>query len=143
MLQEFLQKKEKEEKMMDQELKEVIDQAAEEAANKAIAKLKKSGRITYYFSNSFKKTEEILYLYPNLPNENSIKNEINSALDKIKNDEYCDVIASKYFDGMTVEEISEIYDVNIKTISKNKNRLIRILSAKLFPEDVLNEIMQK
>lgn len=128
---------------MDEEMKKVIDQAAEAAAMKTLRKLKDAGRVTYVFSNSFKKTEELLYLYPKLPEDHPERKRIDKALERIKDDDYKDVIASRYFDGMTIVEISEIYDCKYQNISKKRNKLVKILAAELFPEDVLNEILQK
>ena len=128
---------------MDEELKKVIDQAAEAAAMKTLRKLKDAGRITYVFSNSFKKTEELLYLYPKLPEDHPERKRIDKALERIQDDDYKDVIASRYFDGMTIMEISEIYDCKYQNISKKRNKLVKILAAELFPEDVLKEILEK
>lgn len=139
----MLQKKQKVKIMIDPEIKEMINQAAEAAAAKAVKKLKDSGRITYVFSNSFKKTEELLYLYPNLPEDHPERMRIDKALKKIENDDYKDVIASRYFDGMTITEISEIYDCKYQNISKKRNKLVKILASELFPEDVLQEILEK
>lgn len=139
----MLQEKQKVNEMINPEIKEMIDQAAEAAAAKAVKKLKDSGRITYVFSNSFKKTEELLYLYPNLPVDHPEKLRIDKALKKIENDDYKDVIASRYFDGMTITEISEIYDCKYQNISKKRNKLVKILASELFPEDVLQEILER
>lgn len=131
------------EQMTDEQIKRLIEKAADEAATRTLKKLKDVGRITYVFSNSFKKTEELLYLYPKLPAEHPEKKRIDAALKKIEDDDYCDVIASRYFDGMTIAEISEIYDCKYQNISKKRNKLVKILASELFPEDVLNEILQK
>lgn len=129
--------------MNDEQLKEVIEKASDAAAMKALRKLKDAGRIHHVFSNSFKKTEELLYLYPNLPADHPEKLRIDKALEKIKNDDYKDVIASRYFDGLTFAEISEIYDCKYQNISKKRNKLVKILASELFPEDVLKEILEK
>lgn len=126
-----------------EELQHMIDRAAEAGAIRAIKKLKSAGRITYVFSNSFKKTEELLYLYPKLPEDHPERKRIDKALEKIQNDDYCDVIASRYFDGLTITEISEIYDCKYQNISKKRNKLIKILAAELFPEDVLKELLER
>ena len=128
---------------MTEELEKIIQKAADEAAARTVKKLKDAGRITYVFSNSFKKTEELLYLYPKLPADHPEKKRIDEALKKIQDDEYCDVIASRYFDGLSIVEISEIYDCKYQNISKKRNKLVKILASELFPEDVLNEILQK
>ena len=125
------------------DIQKLIDQAAEAAAVKTVKKLKDAGRITYIFSNSFKKTEELLYLYPKLPDDHPERKRIDEALERIKDDEYKDVIASRYFDRMTIAEISEIYDCKYQNISKKRNKLVKILASELFPEDVLKEILEK
>ena len=129
--------------MKAEDLKKLIDLAAEAAAAKTLRKLKEAGRITYVFSNSFKKTEELLYLYPKLPADHPERLRIEKALERIKDDDYKDVIASRYFDGMTITEISEIYDCKYDTIIKKRSKLVKILAAELFPEDVLKEILEK
>lgn len=129
--------------LTDEELERMIQKAADQAALKTLNKLKESGRITYVFSNSFKKTEELLRLYPKLPDDHPERKRIEQALEKIKDDDYCDVIASRYFDGLSIVEISEIYDCKYQNISKKRNKLVKILASELFPEDVLNEILQK
>ena len=126
-----------------EDLKKLIDAAAEAAASRTLRKLKDAGRITHVFSNSFKKTEELLYLYPKLSEDHPERRRIDKALERIKDDDYKDVIASRYFDGMTITEISEIYDCKYQTISKRRNKLVQILASELFPEDVLKEILEK
>ena len=127
--------------MTSEELEKIIQKAADQAAMKTLNKLKESGRITYVFSNSFKKTEELLRLYPKLPDDHPERKRIEQALEKIKDDDYCDVIASRYFDGLSIVQISEIYDCKYQNISKKRNKLVKILASELFPEDVLNEIL--
>lgn len=129
--------------MTNEELDKIIQKAADEAATRTLNKLKQAGRITYVFTNSFKKTEELLYLYPKLPADHPERIRIDEALKKIEDDDYADVIRSRYFDGMTIMEISEIYDCKYQNISKKRNKLVKILASELFPEDVLNEILQK
>ena len=125
------------------EIESMIDRAAVQAAERTLKHLKDAGRVKHYFSNSFRKTEEVLYLYPNLPDDNEMKEKINKALEKIRDDDYFGVIESRYFDGMTINEISEIYDCKYQNISKKRNKLIKILASELFPEDVLKELIER
>lgn len=129
--------------MTNDELEAIIEKASEKAAAKTLKKLKEAGRVTYVFSNSFKKTEELLYLYPKLPEDHPERKRIDKALEKIQDDDYCDVIASRYFDGLTITEISNIYDCKYQNISKKRNKLVKILASELFPEDVLKELLEK
>lgn len=125
------------------QIEALIDRTATLAAEKAVHRLKEIGKIKYQFSNSFKKTEELLYLYPNLPENNPQKIRIEKALDKIKDYDYKDIVASFYFDDMSLVEISEIYDCKYQNISKKRNKLVKILASELFPEDVLKELLER
>ena len=129
--------------MISEEIMQIIIQTAEQTASRTLKKLKDNGRITYAVSNSFKKTEELLYLYPKLPEGHPERKRIEAALDKIKDDDYCDVIASRYFDGLSITEISDIYDCKYQNISKKRNKLVKILALELFPEDVLKELLER
>lgn len=46
----------------------------------------------------------------------------------------------KYFEGKTREEIAEHFDVDVSTISRNKNRLINLLQIRLFSDEVIYQI---
>lgn len=129
--------------MTDAEIRTLIEDAADRAAAKTLKKLKEAGRVTYVFRTSFKKTEELLYLYPKLPEGHPERARIEKALEKIKDDDCCDVIASRYFDGLTITEISDIYDCKYQNISKKRNKLVKILASELFPEDVLKELLEE
>lgn len=129
--------------MINEEIRQIIIQTAEQTAARTLKKLKENGRVTYVVSNSFKKTEELLYLYPKLPEDNPERKRIEAALEKIKDDEYRDVIASRYFDGLSITEIADIYDVKYQNISKKRNKLVKILASELFPEDVLKELLER
>lgn len=67
-------------------------------------------------------------------------NLVDNTLKLIKDDKYYDVIPLKYWEGKTHEEISEIMNKEISTITKNKNRLISKLKVTLFSDDVIKEI---
>ena len=67
---------------------------------------------------------------------------IDDALSKISNDKYYDLIRLRYFEGKTREEIAEYFDVDVATVSRNKNRLINILKIYLFSDEVICEIFR-
>ena len=125
------------------ELENLLYKVADRAVTVALNRLKNEGRITYYFSDSFTKTEDLLYLYPKLPPDNEVKQKIDNVLETIKDDNYFGLIHYRYFNNMTFEQIAEIYDCQSKNVSKQRSRLIRKLATELFPEDVLQEIMKK
>ena len=129
--------------MNNKELEALMNKVADKAVTVALNRLKAEGRITYYFSDSFTKTEDLLYLYPKLPKDNETRLKIDKALETIKDDFYFGLIHYRYFQEMTFEQIAEIYDCQSKNVSKQRSKLIRKLAAELFPEDVLNELIQK
>ena len=65
---------------------------------------------------------------------------IDSALKKISCDPYFEIIQMKYFDGKTHEEISDYYEKDVSTITRNKNRLVNDLKVMLFSDAVINEL---
>ena len=129
--------------MNDDELKRLVELAAEAAAQKVIRSLKESGRIRQHYTNSFKKTEELLFLYPKLDEDNETKLKVDRALDAIRDDEFFGIISSRYFEGLTYEKISELYGCKYQNISKRRAKLVKTLAAELFPEDVLNELLER
>ena len=65
---------------------------------------------------------------------------IDDALSKLEDDKYYDLIRLRYFEGKTREEIAEYFDVDVATISRNKNRLINTLKIYLFSDEAIKEI---
>ena len=81
--------------------------------------------------------------------ENSISsvvdalNMIDKAMNSIKYDTYYKVLEMRYFEGRTQEDIALDFKCSQVTISNNKNRLVRELALRLFPNDVVKEYMGK
>lgn len=115
---------------------------AEMAAEKAIARLRDAGKVRHQRAGSFRKTEQLLGICPKLSEGHPGRMMVERALESLGDDEYRDVIPSIYFDGLTITELAEIYDCKYQTIGKHKNRIVRLLAAELFPEDVFSEIME-
>lgn len=67
---------------------------------------------------------------------------IDAALSRIEQDNYFDLIRLRYFEGKTREEIAEYFNVDVATVSRNKNRLINILKIYLFSDEVITEIFR-
>ncbi|MDD3049732.1 MAG: hypothetical protein PHR06_01150 [Candidatus Cloacimonetes bacterium] len=65
---------------------------------------------------------------------------IDDAIEKLKNDPYYEVIRLKYFEGITREKLAEYFEVDVSTISRNKNRLINTLQIRLFSDEVVFQI---
>ncbi len=101
--------------------------------------------------SAFKKTEELLRNYNKLKYavENNFDNTektqktidiIDRALKSIEDDKYYDIIEDIFFNDVKREEIAELYNVDVKTITRNKNRLINQLKVILFSDDVIKEL---
>ncbi len=69
---------------------------------------------------------------------------VDSCLKEIEDDEYYDVIRLWYFEkNYTREKIAEIFDCDLKTITRNKTRLINKLKYLIFSRDSVYELIQK
>jgi DNA-directed RNA polymerase specialized sigma subunit len=67
---------------------------------------------------------------------------IDKCMDAISTDPYYDILPMRYFEGRTQEDIAEWYGVSQVSISKNKGRLVKELSLRLFPDQAIAELMQ-
>lgn len=66
---------------------------------------------------------------------------IDKCMDGLKTDPYYDILPMRYFEGRTQEDIADYYGVSQVSISKNKNRLVKELSIRLFPNQSINEML--
>ena len=71
-----------------------------------------------------------------------VLNKIDVAMLTLKNDPYYKILEMFYFEGHLQEDIAMYYTCVQSTITKNKNRLVRELSMRLFPNDVIKEMVQ-
>lgn len=104
-----------------------------------------------YKKTTFQKTEELLRNYNDYNvaiktnKKKTIKTQklmkiMNNALKNIEKDYYYSVITMIYFEDKTREEIAEFYNVDVKTIARNKNRLINKLKIVIFSDESINEL---
>ena len=133
--------------MNDDKLKNYID----EVTTQTIVKLKKSGLMKDNKRSTFKKTEDILKNYNRYKkaiendSDNTIKtkkllNIIDNALESIENDPYYSIIEMFYFENKTRSEIAEFFDVDEKTISRNKKRLVDNIKIIIFSDATIEEL---
>ena len=66
---------------------------------------------------------------------------IDKCMQSLSNDPYYDILEMRYFEGRTQEDIADYYNCSQVTISKNKSRLVKELALKLFPNQVIKEMM--
>lgn len=94
---------------------------------------------------SFKKTERILYEYPNwksIDAADTVKfcNLVENALSSISADPYYKIIELKYFQKWTHERIAEYFNVNVSVISKQRTKLINSLRSIIFSDEFIKEL---
>ena len=65
---------------------------------------------------------------------------IDNALATLVEDPYYELIDLRYFKGCSREEIAEYFDCDVKTVTRNKNRLINLLQIRLFSDEVIQQI---
>jgi RNA polymerase sigma factor (sigma-70 family) len=66
---------------------------------------------------------------------------IDKCMAAISSDPYYKILEMRYFEGRTQEDIADYLGVSQVSVSKNKNRLVRELSIRLFPDQCVQEMM--
>lgn len=66
---------------------------------------------------------------------------IDRCMEQLKGDPYYCILEMRYFEGRTQEDIALDLKCSQVTISKNKGRLVRELSMRLFPNQVVGEML--
>lgn len=67
---------------------------------------------------------------------------VDRSMDILKNDPYYKILEMRYFEGRTLEDIAAYFNCDSSTVSRNRSRLVKELSLRLFPDDVVNEYMK-
>lgn len=120
-----------------------IETIQAEGIQKKSSSIKTLSTQTMYYemkSDSDRADEKIQSIEQSIQTTKNYIKVIDTALDSLRDDAYFDIIPMKYFESCTREEIAEYFDVDASTISRNKNRLIKILQNKLFSDEVIYEI---
>lgn len=118
----------------------------EYVVDRTVIKLKMSGLMRDSRKSAYQKTEELLRNYETFkkaedqPYTKKIVTIIADALYDLKDDVYYDIIPMIYFEGRSREDVAEYFDTTVTTISRNKNRLINKLKARIFSDDVIYEL---
>lgn len=121
---------------------EVIDRTA----RAVVAEFKRTGLLNECKLGTFKKTEKVLYNYPEWKQIDSKDTKrfvdlIDRALDRIRDDQYFELIELKYFKGLTHEQIAEYFDVDEKTIRYQRTKLIERLRPIIFSDEFIRELI--
>lgn len=84
--------------------------------------------------------ERISYIEQSIVRTEAIISKINRLLREYGSPKYPDLIKRIYFDGQTREELAEIYQCDVSTISRNRAKIINQLKIILFPSELINEL---
>lgn len=66
---------------------------------------------------------------------------IDKCMNALRNDPYYSILEMRYFEGRTQEDIAVTLGCNQATVARNKSRLVKELSMRLFPDQVATEMM--
>lgn len=69
-------------------------------------------------------------------------NLIDRSMELLSKDPYYKILEMRYFEGRTLEDIAAYFNCDSSTVSRNRSRLVKELSLRLFPDDVVNEYMK-
>jgi len=67
---------------------------------------------------------------------------IDKCMAALKDDPYYKILEMRYFEGRTQEDIALCFGCSQVTISNNKSRLVRELAMRLFPNQVIDEMIR-
>lgn len=84
--------------------------------------------------------ERISHIEQSIVRTEAIIAKINRLLREYESPKYPDLIKRIYFDGQTREELAEIYQCDVSTISRNRAKIINQLKIILFPGELINEL---
>ena len=125
-------------------VEELIRRTAKETASEIIEQCKEKRQKDSQLG-SFKKTERILYEYPNwreIDAANTVKFclLVENALNRVSSDPYFQIIELKYFQKWTHERIAEHFGVDVSFISKRRTKLINSLRSIIFSDEFIKEL---
>lgn len=126
--------------MVDEAIREIIEEAVAVTAQKM--KVKQEYRKTAY-----QRTEALLRCYPAMkkangqPRTERAVKKIEEALEDIRTDPYYEIIPLFYFEKETRENIAGALGSTVRTVARNKRRLINELKVRLFSDQCVYEIL--
>ncbi len=111
---------------------------------------KKSASISTYSSQSIfdnstdeEKAEELIRkIQESIQVTDSLVNTIDLALKDLENEEYYEIIKLKYFEGKKRDKIAEYFDCDVRTVTRNKNKLINSIQIKLFSDEYILQMIK-
>lgn len=90
------------------------------------------------FSDEEIQEARIMLLQRKIYRDKTEIDEIDFALQPVKDDEYYPIVTMKYFEQKTDEEIAEKIACDPRTVRRNKSRLVRTVAVKLYGATAVN-----
>lgn len=124
----------------------LIEQTAQKTARAVVSELQRVGQIKPERLGTFKKTERVLYMFPDMkPTDGGetakLYEQIRNALNAIADEPYFELIQQKYFYKWTHERSAEYFDVDEKTIRYQRKKLIDRLRPLIFSDEYIRELI--
>lgn len=91
-------------------------------------------------SDSEKAEEKIESIEGSIQTTRNFIKVLDAAIDMLKDDPYYEIIRLKYFEEKSREQLAEHFECDVRTISRNKNRLVNLLQIRLFSDEYILQI---
>lgn len=116
-----------------EEIKTLLDDVILMTVRETITELKKTGFLRKDDKTIYKSIDKQLKAYYGaILSGKTGDSEMKRALTNVMADTYFPVILYYYHDHMTIEQIAEVYDCEVSTITRNKKRLCLLIDDYLF-----------
>lgn len=127
---------------------EDINEVITKTAKGVVLQLETAGIITGN-KTAYQKTEWVLKNYNALKQADSIDGtasrflaRLETALNTIaETDEYYDIIPMCFFENKTSEDIADYFGISVRSVRRNKSRLLNSLKVYLFADTCIKEIL--
>lgn len=121
------------------------DELIRQTVRETISELRRAGMLKENRLNSFKKTEKVLFELEHWKQCDSKRTKrfvaiVERALDEIRDDEYFEMIPMRYFEGQTLEQIAEYFDLSVSSVSEIRRRLVNRIRPIIFSDDYIAEL---
>ena len=118
---------------------EMDEKTIEKIVRMTVAELKAVDMLSEPGKSDYQKTEDLLrnynyFIASRNPDLLEIIKKVDYALEAISSDPYYSVIIMYYMSGETRESIARTFDTSERTISRQKGRLVNLLSEIIFPK---------
>ena len=118
--------------VLEDDIIKLLDSAVKLTVHETVAELRKSGFLTSPDKMAYKvAAQKIQEHFAALKAGEQGDSDVDIALRAISRDEYRNILRLYYYNGMTIEQIAEVYDCDPCTITRNKKRLCLEVQKKL------------